>query len=522
MSTFRYLLLGLIMMVGGGNLLAQNSNATTKGSGQKAKIKILHAKVAYPGRDTLPTRLVGQVKLQHNDMIMTCDSLYQYDHINFIKAFGHVHMVQNDTLNMWGDYVTYDGNSQMAKVRDNVKLDDNTITLTTNFLDYDAGNKIGHYFNKGKIFDEVNTLESLNGYYYMPVKQMFFKDDVVVTSPEYKMVSDTMKYHTENKIISILGPTTIYGENKTLYSEDGWYNSLTAHSELYKNNAISFNTYSGKADTIVADSATNMIIMHSNIHLLDSVNNMIVEGNYGELQKNTDYAFVTKRALLTMAGQVDSLFLHADTLTLNKVVVDSTECNVVNAYFNVRMFNRDLQAICDSMSFSTKDSLVYLYNDPVVWASGNQLTAEVIDLKLRNGMADQFHMENEALIVNPMDPKIIKLIDTTMYNQIKGRKVIGYLRDNELYQVFVDGSGETIYYPDDQGYPFALTKVQSSQIRIELTDRVIQTITFLKKPEGTMNPLFMITEDMKYLGGFKWRDAERPTSKQDLFDNDTE
>ena len=174
------------------------------------------------------------------------------------------------------------------------------------------------------------------------------------------------------------------------------------------------------------------------------------------------------------------------------------------------------------MSFSTKDSLVYLYNDPVVWASGNQLTAEVIDLKLRNGMADQFHMENEALIVNPMDPKIIKLIDTTMYNQIKGRKVTGYLRDNELYQVFVDGSGETIYYPDDQGYPFALTKVQSSQIRIELTDRVIQTITFLKKPEGTMNPLFMITEDMKYLGGFKWRDAERPTSKQDLFDNDTE
>ncbi len=504
----------LVLLIGIGN----TNNVIAQSEGNKAKIKILHAKVAYPGRDTLPTRLVGEVKLQHNEMIMTCDSLYQYDHINFIKAFGHVHMVQNDTMNMWGDYATYDGNSQMAKVRDNVKLDDNTITLTTNFLDYDAGNKIGHYFNSGKIFDEVNTLESEHGYYYMPIKQMFFKDDVVVTSPEYTMYSDTMKYQTVTKVISILGPTTIEGENRTLYSEDGWYNSLTAHSELYKNNKISFNTYTGRADTIVADSATNMIIMRNGIHLLDSINNVIIEGRYGEMYKETNFAFVTDSALLTMVGNPDSLFLHADTLTLRKEIRDSIETNIVDAYNRVRMYNRELQAICDSMSFTTKDSLVYLYNDPVVWASGNQLTAKVIDLKMKNGLADQFHMNDEALIVNPMDPKLIKIIDTTMYNQIKGRTVTGYLRNNELYQVFVDGSGETIYYPDDQGYPFALTKVQSSQIRIELENRQIQTITFLSKPEGTMNPLFMVDESTKYLGGFKWRESERPTSKSSIFE----
>ena len=182
------------------------------------------------------------------------------------------------------------------------------------------------------------------------------------------------------------------------------------------------------------------------------------------------------------------------------------------------MFNRDLQAICDSMSFDTKDSIVYLFNDPVVWASGNQLTATTIDLKIKDGIADQFHMNENALIVNPMDPKLIKVIDTTMYNQIKGRTVTGYLRNNELYQVFVDGSGETIYYPDDQGYPFALTKVLSSQIRIELENRQIQNITFLSRPEGTMNPLFMVDESMKYLGGFKWRESERPTSKSSIFE----
>ena len=36
--------------------------------------------------------------------------------------------------------------------------------------------------------------------------------------------------------------------------------------------------------------------MHQNIHLYDTVNNVIVEGNYGEVTKNNDYAYVTERA----------------------------------------------------------------------------------------------------------------------------------------------------------------------------------------------------------------------------------
>ena len=163
---------------------------------------------------------------------MFCDKLYNHRDSNYVEAFGNVHVIQNDTLNLWGDFMLYNGNTEFAKVRDNVIMKDPKITLTTDFLDYDAANRVGYYFNKGTIKDSINTLISDIGYYYLPINEMFFKDSVKVYTPEYTMYSDTLKYQTETKVITILGPTNIYGDNRTLYSENGWYNSLTSHAEL--------------------------------------------------------------------------------------------------------------------------------------------------------------------------------------------------------------------------------------------------------------------------------------------------
>ena len=95
-------------------------------------------------------------------------------------------------------------------------MQDPRITLTTNFLDYDAASRIGHYFNGGTIKDSINTLISDIGYYFVPINQMFFKDSVKVYTPDYTMYSDTLKYQTDTKLITILGPTHIYGDNRTL------------------------------------------------------------------------------------------------------------------------------------------------------------------------------------------------------------------------------------------------------------------------------------------------------------------
>lgn len=473
---------------------------------QKATIQILHADYFIPETKNARNKLLGNVKLQHRDMLMTCDSLYQYADSNYIEAFGRVHAVQNDTLNLWGDFMTYDGNTEMAKVRRNVVMQDPQITLTTNFLDYDSGKRIGHYFNSGTIKDSINTLVSDIGYYYQAINEMFFKDSVKVYTPDYTMYSDTLKYQTERKIITILGPTHILGENRTLYSENGWYNSLTSHAELYKNNRLTYGDYQGRADTIVVDSVTNSAIMRQHIHLYDTVNKVIVEGNHGEVLKNNDYAYVTQRALLIFVGQKDSLFVHGDTLSISK---DTLGNDVMKAYHHTKFYSLDLQGVCDSMVFPAADSTVYLFTAPAVWASDNQMTAEVISMHLKDNEVDQFHLKNKAMIVNQMD--------STKYNQIKGRNMTGYIRNNELYLVNVDGNGEVIYYPDDQGIVIGLNKTSSSNIKIYLQQKKVQDIIFINKPEGSLNPLFLVKPEERYLQDFQWRIAERPRNKEAIF-----
>lgn len=479
----------------------------------KAVIKIIHSDSTMPNLKTNVYRLIGEVRLKHENMWMSCDSLYQYADSNYIEAFGNVHAIQhdpqsveNDTVHLWGDFLTYDANTQKAKVRDNVRMRDPQITLTTNFLDYDAGTRIGNYFNGGTIKDSINTLISDVGIYYVPINEMFFKDSVKVYTPDYTMYSDTMKYQTETKIITILGPTNIYGDNRTLYSENGWYNSLTSHAELFKNNHITYNEYRGTADTIIVDSISKNAIMRQNLHLVDTANNVIVEGNYGEVWKDNDYAYVTDKALMILVGQADSLFIHGDTLSVNK---DSLGNNVMKAFHHTKFYNIDLQGRCDSMVFAVADSTVYLYIDPIVWGTGNQMTGVTIDMLLKNNKVDKFHLNDKAMIINQLD--------TVMFNQIKGRNMTGFMRANELYQVDVDGNGEVLYYTEDKGQIIGLDRTICSNMKIFLQEKAVDKILFLNKPEGTITPLLMVKSEDRKLKDFQWQIELRPKNKEAIF-----
>lgn len=483
---------------------------------EKAIIDIKHSDEGRLAKNGV-YRLIGNVKLEHKNMVMTCDSLHQYADSNYIEAFGRVHAIQNDTLHLWGDFLTYNGNTEQAKVRRNVVMQDPKITLTTNYLDYDAANRVGYYFNKGTIKDSINTLHSDVGYYYVPINELFFKDSVKVYTPDYTMFSDTLKYQTETKFITILGPTHILGDNRTLYSENGWYNSLTSHAELYKNNRLDYNNYQGKADTLVVDSLTGTALMYQNISLYDTINKVLVQGNYGEVLKNNDYAFITRRALLTLIGPSDSLFIHGDTLSISK---DSLGNNVMKAYYNTKFFSKDLQGRCDSMAFPVADSTVYLHGTPIVWASGNQMTASDINMHMSNNQVDLFHLNTKAMIVNQVDSTMYKLQpdqQEKMFNQIKGNNMTGYVRNNELRTVWVNGSGEAIYYPDDKGIIIGLNKASSSTIRIELLDKKIQDITFINKPEGTLNPLFLVKPEDQKFKEFQWHIDLKPLEKEAIF-----
>lgn len=112
---------------------------------------------------------------------------------------------------------------------------------------------------------------------------------------------------------------------------------------------------------------------------------------------------------------------------------------------------------------------------------------------------------------------IINRIDSTKYNQIKGRDMVGHMQNNELYLVDVNGNGETLYYPDDKGVIIGMNKAISSYIKIYLANRKVKDIVFLQKPEGNLNPLFLVNPEEMRLRDFQWHIEKQPQTKEEIF-----
>ncbi|HAH26145.1 MAG TPA: organic solvent tolerance protein OstA, partial [Prolixibacteraceae bacterium] len=145
---------------------------------------------------------------------------------NTVDAFGKVHIVRGDTLNMYADFINYNGDTKLAKARRNVKLIDKKMTLTTDSLDYAMASDLASYNYSGTIKDSTNVLTSLIGQYHVNEKKAYFRTNVQGTTKDYKIKSDTLIYFTNTKKVLIEGPTHIFNEKDTLYAEYGWDDSM--------------------------------------------------------------------------------------------------------------------------------------------------------------------------------------------------------------------------------------------------------------------------------------------------------
>lgn len=182
--------------------------------------------------------LIGHVRLRHQNTLLYCDSAYMYSDSNLVIAYKNIHIIQNDSIHLYGDYLEYEGSKSLAKVRENVRMVKGDVTLTTEYLDYDRANDVAYYFEGGKIVNKQNTLISDLGYYYPNANEVFFKDSVVVENPKYTIFSDTLKYHTVTEVVKILGPTHIVSDDNVIYSEDGYYDTKKDIALLKKNSYV--------------------------------------------------------------------------------------------------------------------------------------------------------------------------------------------------------------------------------------------------------------------------------------------
>ena len=451
-------------------------------------------------------RLLGNVVFSHEGAIMYCDSAYFYSTTNSLDAFDNVYINQGDSIHLYGDFLHYDGNTRKADVRKNVKLLSNETSLFTEALDFDLMSNVGYYTSGADIINGQNELTSREGYYYSNSKMYFFKDTVVIKNPDYTIYSDTLKYNTISNIAFFLGPTEIISDSNYIYCEDGWYNTETDISFLKDNACLQNPKQTIKGDSLYYEKANGYGEAFHNVELVDAGQKIILKGNFATYNQITEDAMITDKAELIQITDTDSIYIHADTLTSE---VDTNGYKIVKGFYRVKMFKSNLQGKCDSMSYSFSDSVIRLYYEPVLWSDENQLTSEYIEIKTRNNKIEELHLIKLAFIISQED--------TVKFNQIKGKDMVCYFKNNELYRVNVNGNGQTVYYPKDKNEIIGVNKAESSDLVIFLEDNEVKEIIFYTKPDAILYPLDKAPQNELKLKDFIWLELHRPAKKEDIF-----
>ena len=509
----RKVLLVSILCLFGFCLAAQSQSDKNRSQDTKtSKVYLLHSNLLKKSKNLPDVQvLVGDVVFRHDSVYMYCDSAYFYEKKNMLEAFSEVRMEQGDTLSLYGDYMSYDGNTQIAQVRKNVRMENRSTVLLTDSLNYDRLAELGYYFNGGKLMDEENVLTSDWGEYSPATKVSVFNYEVRLENPQFTLMSDTLRYNTATKIANIVGPSNIESEDNHIYSEMGFYNTQLGQAELLNRSVLSNQGKNMTGDSLFYDRNQGYGEAFENVVMTDSVNKNMLTGNYCFYNEKTGYAFATDKAMAVDYSQGDSLFVHADTLQLNTFHLNTDSMyREMRAFHKVRIYRTDVQGVCDSLVFSAKDTCLTMYRDPVLWNNQQQLLGEKIMIYMNDSTLEWAHIANQALSVEKLD--------SVHYNQVSGKEMKAFFKNGEMDKVDVIGSVRLVYYPMEQDSTLIGMNVsETSQLEIYLQNRKLKKMVMSPKSNGTLYPMTQLPADQMKLDNFVWLDYIRPTSKKDIF-----
>ncbi len=477
---------------------------------EKKEIEVIKSDTVYTN-SSLPDIMIlrDSVVLYHDGATLHCDTAYVNNKRSTFEAFGRVEMNQGDTIFLYGNYLYYDGNTKLAKVRENVRLEKDSLTLFTDSLDFDRVGNIGYYFQGGMLIDPQNELSSFWGQYEPNKNIALFKDSVELINPQFVLTSDTLKYATDTHIAYIVSPSKIVSDSGIIYTSNGWYNTDTQEALLLDQSTV-INKEGNRflrGDSMFYHKERGYGEVFGNMYLEDTIKKIILRGHYGIYDQNTDYAMATDSAYCIEYSQKDSMFMHADTL---RMIPDST-FRQLKAYHNVRIYRTDLQAICDSLQFNSRDSILRLYKNPVLWSEGRQLTGDTIDIFMNDSTIDYAYIRKYAFSVEQKD--------SLHFNQLKGMMLKMYFNEGKIKRVYAEENVETIVYPEEKDKSLTGLRnfLTSGYLDITIKDNAFERLVAWPSPEGLVTPFHLMTADKYLLKDFYWFDYLRPRNRHDIF-----
>lgn len=457
--------------------------------------------------------LNGNVAFLHKGALLTCDSAYFYQESNSFKAFGHVKMRQGDTLSLTSDYAFYDGDNQMAEARHNVLLRHRGTKLYTDSLNYDRLYNIGYFFEGGKMVDRDNVLVSDWGEYDTETRKAVFNYNVNLRNPKFTLTTDTLHYDTRTSLANIVGPSVIRSKESVIHTSDGYYNTNTGRARLYGRSTMSNKGKEITGDSLFYDEKRGISQGYRNVIYKDTQKKNELHCNYLWYNEKNGFAFATENPVMMEYSQKDTLFVHSDTIKVITYHLNTDSVyRTAHCYNKVRAFRNDVQAVCDSLVYNTKDSCMTMYRDPIAWSGDRQLLGEEIQVFMKDSTIDRAHIINQALTAELMP-------DKEHYQQLSSKEMFAYFTKGQITQTEAIGNVRSIYYPvdDKDSTLMGLVYIETDTMKMFMRDRQLQKI-WTSKTDGTWYPMTQIPPERYKLDGFTWFDYIRPINKDDIYE----
>lgn len=484
-------------------------------SQQQERVYLLHAdNLSYDRLGTLPDAqvLTGNVSFRHKGAVLTCDSAHFYEASNSFEAFGRVKMRQGDTLSLDSDYALYDGNEQMAYARYNVVLRHRLTTLYTDSLDYDRMYDLGYFYEGGKMIDKDNTLTSDWGQYDTRRREAMFCYDVLLNNPRFDLTTDTLYYYTQSSLAHVVGPSVITSGESVINTSLGYYDTQKGQAQLFDRSTVVNAGRFMTGDSLYYEEQQGECEGFGNVFYDDRDNHNGLTGDYVYYNDSTGYAYATLRAVAMDYSQGDTLYMHGDTIKMFSYNLNTDSAwRSVHCYNKVRAYRTDLQAVCDSLVYISRDSCMTMYRDPIAWYGDRQLLGEVIEVYMNDSTIERAHVNRQAFSIEAAD-------DEGHYNQISSREMFAYFKDGRADGGEAVGNVLAIYYPVEEKDTSLIghVYVETDRLRMFMSDGQLSRI-WMPKANGTMYPLTQIPTEKRRLPGFILFDYVRPTDRYDIF-----
>jgi len=468
----------------------------------------------YENNDLL--KLEGNVHFEYQGNTMYCDSAYYFEKRRLVYAYGKVHIIR-DKINMFCDSAFFNGKAERAKLWGNVRVRDLDYRLTTDSLEYISSSGRAIYRNYGTIkkIGSNEMIVSKVGYFYPESKNYFFSDSVVYSNDGIRMTTDTLAYEYVNKQTVFNGETTILKDSMTMTCLYGWYNTDLNKGYLHGDASYKDNSQILYADTIRYDEKNDEIIAKKDVHLINEKSNYVLNSNYMYTSDSIGLTYITDCAIAKVIQNKDTIYIHSDTLfVLNDTIKKNKN---IMAYYGVKIYNNNIQSICDSLWFSQTQNKIKLYHNPIVWSENSELKGDSIVISTKDSLIDKINIYRNASAIMELD-------SGQLYNQISGKNMIAYMKEGKLRKTDVNGSAVSIYYPEDEEKTDSLTtikrmglnRLESSTLSVYLDSGEVIGINYVNEPVGIFYPMDQIIDKKKFIKNFEWNPALRPKDEFSL------